>query len=356
MSISFKINKKRVGIKYPTYFIADIAANHDGSLNKAIDLINVAKESGADAAKFQHFNASTIVSDKTFKEMRSKLSHQKKWKKTVYQVYMDASLDLNWTAKLKKECDRIGIDFFTAPYSLELIDHVDKYVCAYKVGSGDITWLESIEKMSKKKKPLILATGASNLNDVKRAVECIYKSNKKLCIMQCNTNYTGSSENFKFINLNVLKTYRKFFPKAILGLSDHTPGHATTLGAISLGARIVEKHLTISNKLNGPDHQFSMTPKTWKEMVVRSRELELALGSEEKKVETNEIQTYLVQRRSIHFAKYIKKNTIIKKSDLIFLRPYLKNSIHPFEYKKLIGKKTLKSHKKGEIILWKNLK
>ena len=356
MSNSFKINKTKIGINHSTYFIADIAANHDGNFNKAIDLINIAKESGADAAKFQHFSAETIVSDKTFREMRSKLSHQKNWSKSVYEVYKEASLDLDWTPMLKKECDKIGIDFFTAPYSLELIDYVDEYIHAYKIGSGDISWIESIEKMSKKKKPMILATGASDLNDVKRAVKLILKHNKKLCVMQCNTNYTASNNNFKFINLNVLKKYKKIFPNIILGLSDHTHGHSTVLGAIALGARIIEKHFTISNKLKGPDHKFSMSPKTWKEMIERSRELELALGKEEKKIEKNEKETSLVQRRSIHFVKKIKENTKIKKNDLTYLRPFLKNSLHPFEYKKIIGKKVLKQHEKGEIIFWKNLK
>ena len=271
--------------------------------------------------------------------MSSKLSHQKNWKKSVFQVYKDASLNLNWTPKLKKECDKVGIDFFTAPYAMDLIDHVDKYICAYKIGSGDISWIDALKKMSKNKKPMILATGASDLTDVKRAVKSILKHNKNLCVMQCNTNYTASKNNLKYINLNVLRKYKKTFPNVILGLSDHTHGHSTVLGAITLGARMVEKHFTISNNLEGPDHKFSMTPKTWKEMVERSRELESALGSENKMIEVNEKQAFLVQRRSVHFIKNIKKNEKITKSHLTFLRPYLKNSLHPFEYKKIIGKK-----------------
>ena len=110
--------------------------------------------------------------------------------------------------------------------------------------------------------------------------------------MQCNTNYTASKNNLKYINLNVLRKYKKTFPNVILGLSDHTHGHSTVLGAITLGARMVEKHFTISNNLEGPDHKFSMTPKTWKEMVERSRELESALGSENKMIEVNEKQAF----------------------------------------------------------------
>ncbi len=353
---NFKINKKKIGINYPTYFIADIAANHDGNFQKAVDLINTAKECGADAAKFQHFNADTIVSKKTFNEMSNKLSHQKTWKKSVYDVYKEASLKLEWTKKLKLECEKINIDFFTAPYSLELVDFVNKYICAYKVGSGDITWIDSIKRMAKKNKPIIIASGASTLDDVKRAINAIKNVNKKICLMQCNTNYTASQSNLKYINLNVLKTYKKIFPNLVLGLSDHTHGHATVLGAISLGARVIEKHFTLSNKLNGPDHKFSMNPKSWSDMIYFSRELELSLGTEKKIIEKNETESVLVQRRSIHTNEEIKKNTIIKKKNLTFLRPYLKNSFHPYELNKVVGKKAKKNFAKGEIVLWKKIK
>ena len=353
---NFKIKNKPIGINFPTYFIADIAANHDGNLAKAIELINLAKESGADAVKFQHFTAETIVSKKTFDLMSGKLSHQKSWKKSVFDVYDEASLNFDWTEKLKKECDKLKIHFFTAPYSLELINRVNKYVCAYKVGSGDITWLEAIQEMAKKKKPLILATGASTLNDVRRAYSSIKRINKQICIMQCNTNYTASNSNFKYINLNVLKTYKKIFPNIVLGLSDHTPGHATVLGAVTLGARMVEKHFTKSNKLNGPDHKFSMTPKSWNEMVERCRELENSLGDGKKRVELNELNTVIVQRRGIHLNKNLKKNAKIKKIDLNYLRPALKGSVLPYEYKKILNKKLRKSKLAGDILLWKDLK
>ncbi len=356
MSLSFKINKTLIGNKHPTYFIADIAANHDGNLGKAIELIHKAKEAGANAAKFQHFKAETIVSNRSFLRYAKNISHQSKWKKSVFEVYKDASLNLNWTKILRKECDKVGIDYFTSPYSLELVDHVNKYVQAYKIGSGDITWLEIIKHIAKKKKPVILASGASSIVDTKRAIDCILKFNKKVCLMQCNTNYTASIENFKYINLNVLLSYKKKFKNIILGLSDHTPGHATVLGAISLGARVIEKHLTLSNSLDGPDHKFSMTPKTWKEMVDRSRELENALGSEIKKIEKNELESSIVQRRSIHLNKDLSKNSIIDlKKDLIALRPSPKNSVQPYEIQKLKSKKLNKDKKKGDIIFWKDL-
>ena len=166
---------------------------------------------------------------------------------------------------IKETCDEANIDFFTSPYSLELVDYVDNYVPAYKIGSGDITWIEIIKKIASKNKPYILATGASNFDEVKNSVNEAISINPNMAILQCNTNYTGDIENFNYINLNEIKKYRKIFPNLVLGLSDHTPGHTTVLGAITLGARIIEKHFTDNNSRNGPDHLFSMGPKSWKE-------------------------------------------------------------------------------------------
>ena len=148
--MELKINKKIISENSKTYFIADIASNHDGSLKKAKELIYEAKAAGADAAKFQHFSAETIVSDFGFKSLKYKLSHQSKWKKSVYEVYKDASIDLAWTPILKEECDKVGIDFFTSPYAFNMVDHIDPYVPAYKIGSGDITWHQILKYISKK--------------------------------------------------------------------------------------------------------------------------------------------------------------------------------------------------------------
>ena len=261
--MKFKIGSTYVGNEFPTYFIADIAANHDGNLNKAKELIHLCAEAGANAAKFQHFTADTIVSDFGFQSMGGQFSHQKNWKKSVFEVYKDASLNRDWTPVLKQTCEEVGIDFFTSPYSIELVDYVDEFIPAFKIGSGDITWHEIVSHIAKKNKPVILATGASNINEVTEAINVIKKENKQIVIMQCNTNYTGADKNYSYINLNVLKTYKKNFPECILGLSDHTPGHTTVLGSIALGARVIEKHFTDDTNKDGPDHKFSMDPNTW---------------------------------------------------------------------------------------------
>jgi N-acetylneuraminate synthase len=169
--------------------------------------------------------------------------------------------------------------------------------------------------------------------------------------MQCNTNYSNSENNFSYINLNVLKKYKKIFDrKAVLGLSDHTSGHSTVLGAVALGARVVEKHFTDDNNRNGPDHKFSMNYKTWKLMVDETRRLERALGDGNKKIEKNEILTSYIQRRSYYSVREIKKGEKIKKDSVFPLRPYLKNSISPNNEKLILNKRAKKNIKKGECI------
>lgn len=344
-----KINKKKISQTSPTYFIADIAANHDGSLSRAKKLIRLCAKAGADAAKFQHFKAETIVSEEGFKEIGKK-SHQSKWKKSVYQTYKDASINFSWTKHLKKECIKNKIEFMTAPYDLDYINKVNKYISAYKIGSGDITWIKSIKLMAKKRKPIILATGASNLSEVKKAINEIKKINKKIILMQCNTNYSNQEINFNSINLNVLKNYKKIFKNIVLGLSDHTPGHATVLGAVTLGARVIEKHFTDDNERYGPDHKFSLNPKTWKLMVDETRRLEKSLGNGIKKIEKNEKLTAFIQRRSYYANSEIKKGEKITYEKIIPLRPFLKNSISPDKDNRIIGKKALRKIKKGECI------
>ncbi|WP_321324319.1 N-acetylneuraminate synthase family protein [Thiomicrorhabdus sp.] len=350
-----QIEDTRVGKDYPVYFIADIAANHDGDLERAKDLIFLAAEAGADAAKFQHFNAKTIVSDKGFKDLGTQSSHQAKWQKSVFDVYQDATVNLDWTETLKACCKEAGITFFTSPYSFDLVDYIDPYVPAYKIGSGDITWIEMIEYIASKQKPYIIATGASNLKDVERAVSAGLAVNKSLGLMQCNTNYTASLENFKYIQLNVLKEYEALYPNLVLGLSDHTPGHTTVLGAVAFGARMIEKHFTDDTTRIGPDHAFSMDPQSWKEMVNATRELENAMGTGIKKIEENELETVVLQRRSIRLKHDITANTTLQKEDLEVLRPCPKDAIPPYEIEQVIGKSVCKNLIKGEHLKWSDL-
>jgi sialic acid synthase SpsE len=353
--MEIQIGSHTIGNDHPTYFIADISANHDGDLERARLLIQLAKDAGADAAKFQNFRAPEIVSDYGFNSMKGQVSHQAKWNKSVFEVYQDASIPFAWTPILKDECDRVGIDYFSSPYDFESIDMLDPYVPAYKIGSGDINWVEALERIAAKMKPVLLATGASDIGDVQRAVHTIMKINQQLILMQCNTNYTASEKNFDHIHLRVLNTYRTMFPGVVLGLSDHTHGHATILGGVALGARVIEKHFTDDNQRVGPDHPFSMTPATWRDMVDRTRELERSLGSTDKFVSENEQETVVIQRRCLRAKRDINIGEKIEREMVAVLRPATPGGILPHEIELILGVEAIRDIPAGKELRWTDL-
>ena len=348
------IGGRSVGDAFPTYFIADIAANHDGDVERAVELIHLAAEAGADAAKFQHFRAERIVSRLGF-ESGPQVSHQSSWKKSVFEVYQAASVPWGWTERLKRACDEAGIQFFSSPYDLEAVDMLEPYVPAYKIGSGDITWPDALEHIAAKGKPVLLATGASRMEEVDRAVTSILAINRQLLLMQCNTNYTGSADNFRFVNLRVLSTFRLLYPHLALGLSDHTPGHVAVLGAVALGARAIEKHFTDDRGREGPDHPFSLDAGAWREMVDRTRDLERSFGDGEKIVEDNERDTVVIQRRCLRASRDLAENAVLALGDLEALRPAPPDAIYPFEHDQLIGRTLNRALACGDYPRWTDL-
>ncbi len=345
---SLSLNGRPVGPGEPAYFVADIAANHDGDLERAKALIWACKEAGADAAKFQHFLARNIVSDRGFRDLGAQLSHQAAWSKPVFEIYEDYECSRDWNQALVDTCREAGIDFMTTPYDSAAIDAFAGAVAAFKIGSGDITWTESVERIAATGKPVLMATGASSMEDVERAVAAVLAHNPQLCLMQCNTNYTGELENFRYINLNVLKSFAAKYPGMVLGLSDHTPGHATVLGAVALGASVIEKHFTDDPGREGPDHRFSMSPGAWREMVERSRELEFALGDGIKRVEDNEADTALVQRRCIRAKSDIAAGTVLTEDHLECLRPAPDDALPPYRLAELVGRELRREKRRGE--------
>jgi sialic acid synthase SpsE len=354
-SSEIRIDGKRISNTDPVYFIAEIGSNYDQDLNRAKELIYMAKEAGADAAKFQHYAADTLVSDIGFRELGNSKSHQSLWKKSVFETYKDASLNREWTRMLQETCKEADLSFFTSPYSIDLVEFVDEFVPAYKIGSGDITWIEIIEYIAHKDKPVLLATGASSLRDVQRAADAVLNISPNLILLQCNTNYTAKPENYKSMQLNVISQFKNLYPGIIIGLSDHMPGCTTVLGSVALGARVIEKHFTDSTDRSGPDHSFSMTPSSFREMVDKTRDLEMSLGDGIKKIESNEIETTMLQRRSICASMSLEKGVQLEKKHIDVLRPCPADSIPPYEINRVIGKITIKEIEKGDVISWSDL-
>ena len=385
-----KIMKTRnfsIGEGHPVYYIADIAANHGGDLGLAKELIMAAAESGANAAKFQNFTAESLVSAKGFDSLTIKAAHQDKWEDSVFESYSKASLSLDWTQELMETAHNAGIDYFTSAYSSDLLTATLPYLDAIKIGSGDITHHSLIDAARKTGKPLFIATGASNSHEVDLAVDCLTTRDDTFCLMQCNTDYTAESiddvaavrARYKNINLRCLETFSKKYPNTILGLSDHTHGHLTVLGAVGLyDCAVVEKHFTFDNSLRGQDHSFSMTPKTWRKMVdgaelLRrelqgevnfekrflltadacgdSESLKIALGTGVKQVMGNEENTRVVQRRSVCAARDLDAGHSLTDDDFCFLRPFPSDSYSPYQSKSLVGKTLKIALSKGEPLL-----
>ena len=387
-----KINNRNIGPDHPVYFIADIASNHNGDLAHAKELIHACKESRVDAVKMQNFNAESIVSDYGFKNLKNVETHQSKWKTSVYNSYKAASIPFEWTLELKELCDKLGMDYFTSPYSIEITKAVAPYISAFKLGSGDITWHDEIREMAQYDKPVLIATGASTLKEVELAMNAARSSDANVILMQCNTNYTArkdepvelTKERYGNINLKVLETYANLFPGVPLGLSDHTHGDLTVIAAVALyNCCAVEKHFTLDNSLEGQDHPFSMMPNEWLKMVENTEQIkessnkadsfedkkdlvrnlsedgkfvDLVIGDGVKSLSKNEEKTVIVQRRAIRASRDLKAGDVVNERDLIFLRPCPTEALPPYEDAKLLGKKIVVNIEKGNFLRLSDVK
>lgn len=345
----FKIGNKWVGENHPTYFIAEIGANFDGSIEKAKRLIDAAKEAGADCAKFQTFTADTIVSEGGFSRMILKGVHGS-WGRKVSEVFKDGEFPIEWHKELSDYCEKVGIHFSTSPYFKEAVDLcVDLKVPFIKIGSGEITWLEQLEYIASKGIPVMLATGDATMSEIDEAVRTIQKTgNKDFVLMQCITNYPSKLDS---ANVNVLKTYQSAFD-VLTGYSDHAPGHVVALASTVIGGRVIEKHFTLDKTDKGPDHPHSMEPHEFKFMVDSIREVERAMGSTVKEVVEEEGETVYVQRRCLYAKRNLEKGQIITEEDIDVLRPAL--GIPP-KYKSIIvGKECKENIEQGQPLFWEN--
>ena len=350
-----EIGKVRISQNDPTWFIADIAANHDGDLDRARSLIWKAKEAGADCAKFQHFVAGKIVSAAGFDALGAQSAHQAGWKRSVVEVYDAYHTRRDWTEALVETCHAADIDYMTTPYDMEAIASQAPHVPAIKVGSGDITFTPLLEACADLGKPVLLATGAATMADVEQAVATVLARNPGLVLMQCNTNYTGSEDNFAHVNLNVLKAFAVRWPGMPLGLSDHTPDHEAVLGAVALGARVIEKHFTDDNGREGPDHAFALDPVAWAAMVKATRRLEAAMGTGVKVIEGNEVETVVVQRRAIRVRSDLPAGHVLTLADVECLRPCPPEALDPRHLDAIIGRVLSTSLTAGKALTWPDL-
>ena len=345
------IDGRAVGDGAPFYTIAEIGSNFDQDIEKAKRLVDLAVDSGADAVKFQSFKAEKLVSDAGFKKL--KVGYQTKWKQSVSEVYKSAEFPSDWHQVIFDYCKEKGITFFSAPYDRESVDMLDALgVPVFKIGSGDVTWLEMVEYIARKGKPIILATGASTIEEVENAVNTIRGAgNEEIVLLQCVTNYPASFDN---INLRVLETYRKKFD-CLVGYSDHTPGSRVAMGTVALGGCMIEKHFTDDKSIPGPDHGFAMDADDFKAMVKDIRRMEQLLGSPDKAVYPEEQDQYVSMKRGIRAASNLKSGDIISRKDLAILRPCEEGTLRADKLDIVLGKRLVSNVPEGQGLSVKDL-
>jgi len=316
-----------------TYIIAEAGVNHNGDLKIARKLIEEAKNAGADCVKFQTFKAENLVTKNA-----PKANYQLKvTDNNESQFDMLKSLELNYDdhIKLIEHCKKLDIDFMSTPYSFEDVDFLMKLnVDSFKIASAQLTELPFLEYVSKNQKPIYLSTGMSNMFEVNAAIEIITKNSKSdLIVFQCTTNYPSDISE---ANINVIDSF-KSIPNIKVGYSDHVVNNFACFAAVAKGVYAIEKHFTIDKLLPGPDHSCSLNPKQFQDLVYGIRQIEKSLGLFKKVPTKKETENIYGMKRSIVYAKSIKKGTRLSLKHFSFKRPM--NGLTPNEVKHFIGKK-----------------
>jgi len=329
-----------------TFIIAEAGVNHNGSIDMAKKLIDVAAEIGADAVKFQTFKAERLVSRSALKA-----EYQKKTTDAdESQFDMIKRLELNEDAhrELICYCKNKNIIFLSTPFDLESIDLLNNLgLEIFKIPSGEITNLPYIRKIGRLKKKVILSTGMADLEEIGNAINVLieYGTRKEdITVLHCNTEYPTP---FEDVNLLAMLSIRDAF-KVAVGYSDHTVGIEISIAAVALGATVIEKHFTLDKNMEGPDHKASLEPHELKAMVRAIRNIEKAMGDGIKKPSTSEIKNKLIVRKSIVAAKEIKKGEVLSEETLAVKRPG--NGMSPLEWDRVIGKRAKRNFTEDEMI------
>tara|TARA_B100000963_G_C22553078_1_gene637700 strand:- start:76 stop:1119 length:1044 start_codon:yes stop_codon:yes gene_type:complete len=341
-----KIQKKKYDLTIKPFVIAEIGHNHQGSLKLAKEMILKAKECGADAVKFQKRDNKNLFTKKLYDQSYDNAN-------SYGDTYGSHREVLEFGKKeykaIIKYANSINIIAFATPFDFNsLIFLEDIGVSLYKIASADLTNTPLIEEIAKKNKPIFLSTGGGKIEDIKRAVKSIEKFHKKLIILHCTAAYPVELNE---MNLRVITKLKKLFPKYIIGLSDHENGIDAASIAFMLGARVFEKHFTLNHAWKGTDNSFSLEPNGLRKMIRNLNRIPLMLGDGNKKIYESEKNALKKMSKSIVASKNLKKNHVIKLSDITFKSPG--GGMKPFDYKKIINKRIKKDIQKDEIFTYK---
>ena len=328
----------------PSYIIGEAGVNHDGDINKAKLLIDIAKESGCNCVKFQTFKTENIVT-KNAKKADYQVNNTNN-NESQYNMLKRLELGYEDFYELKHYCDEKNIDFLSSPFDFESVDLLEKIgVNAYKLSSGEITNKPLIKYVAKKQKKVILSTGMSTMDEVEAAVNWIKEENNfDIVLLHCTSNYPAD---YSSVNMKAMIAMKEKFDLPV-GYSDHTEGIAIPILATAFGSVVIEKHFTYDKNADGPDHKASLEPEELKQMVAEIRKVESAIGNGIKCPTNEELSTKIAARKSIVWLKDIDENTIIRLDDLCIKRPG--DGIPPYMIEDLVGKKTTRKCYKDNCV------
>lgn len=346
MEKEIRIGNKVISEDSPTFIVAEMSGNHNMDFDRAVEIMKAAKEAGADAVKIQTYTADTITldcDDPCFQITQGTL-----WDGvTLHKLYQTAYTPWEWQPRLKRMAEDMGLLLFSSPFDFTSVDFLeDMDVPAYKIASFEITDIPLIRKVARLGKPVILATGIARLADIELAVQtCREEGNEQVILLKCCSAYPTPYED---VNLRTIPNLAQTF-QCLAGLSDHTMGTAVATGAVALGARMVEKHMTLCRSDGGPDAAFSMEPREFREMVDNIRILEKALGKvtyelSEKQVRERE------HSRSLFVAQDMKAGDTFTPENLRSVRPA--DGLHTRYYEQLLGRKITRDARLGTPLAW----
>lgn len=335
-----RIGNREIGKGHPAYLIAEMSANHAGSIERAKEIIHSAKEAGADCVKIQTYTADTITID-----CDNDYFHisEGTWNgENLYQLYGKAYTPWEWQEELKEEAEKAGIDFFSTPFDNTSVDFLESIgIDFYKIASFELVDIPLIEYVASKGKPMIISTGMACLSEIEEAVQAVYRmGNHNLALLRCASAYPAVTDD---MNLKTMQNMADTFCVPV-GLSDHSMGSVGAVTAVALGANIIEKHFCLDREIENPDASFSMTPCEYKQMVSDIRQAELAIGEVKYGVSEQE-KSNLMFRRSIFCVKDIGKGEKISEENVRIIRPG--QGLHPRYYSEILGQNALCDIKRG---------
>lgn len=347
----FNIFKNKVQKNIPCFIVAEIGANHNGNVELAKEMVKAASECGVDAVKFQTYSAEELLADKD--RIITWGSEGAEESEPIGQMFDRISLPRNVHEEIFKYAKSLDVIPFSTPFSIDGLYFLESLdVPCIKVAASDINYIDMLKELTKINKPVMLSLGKCTLSEADKAISILLDGGcNKIVIMHCVSQYPSPIEE---MNLRVIQSLKIMYPECIIGFSDHSMGMTAALGAVALGAKVIEKHFTLDKNLIGPDHWFSMNPDEMKSLVREIRNLEAAMGNSRKRVLNCEVDEKVKSTRSLVLRKNMRKGEKITENHLKMVRPGW--GIEPYDKEKIIGMRVNRDLSLNTVLKWEYLK